>query len=114
MNRKKKPSSIWPKSPALRESAVQRIQKDPRLGPRVKRLAIAAGGSATELGYGRQEFPIPFPIIRDTQYEIHKLLGEPRTPFTLLIDRKGKALFTHLGVIEDMESFFNKIAVPVP
>ena len=73
-------------------------------------LAIAAGGSTTELGYVKQEFPIPFPIIRDTQYEIHKLLGEPRTPFTLLIDRKGKVLFAHLGVIEDMESFFNKIA----
>lgn len=92
----------------------QRIQKDPRLGPKVKMLAIAAGGSATELGYVKQEFSIPFPIIRDTQYEIHKLLGEPRTPFTLLIDRKGKVLFTHLGVIEDMESFFNKIAVLVP
>lgn len=92
----------------------QRIQKDPRLGPKVKMLAIAAGGSATELSYVRQEFPIPFPIIRDTQYEIHKLLGGPRTPFTLLIDRKGKVLFTHLGVIEDMESFFNKIAVLVP
>jgi peroxiredoxin len=92
----------------------QRIQKDTRLGPKVKMLAIAAGGSATELGYVKQEFPIPFPIIRDTQYEIHKLLGEPRTPFTLLIDRKGKVLFTHLGVIEDMESFFNRIAVLVP
>ena len=92
----------------------QRIQKDPRLAPKVKMLAIAAGGSATELGYVKQEFPIPFPIIRDTQYEIHKLLGEPRTPFTLLIDRKGKVLFTHLGVIEDMESFFNQIAVLVP
>ena len=92
----------------------QRIQKDPRLGPKVKMLAIAAGGSATELGYVKQEFPIPFPIIKDTQYEIHKLLGEPRTPFTLLVDRKGKVLFTHLGVIEDMESFFNRIAALVP
>jgi hypothetical protein len=92
----------------------QRIQKDPRLGPKVRMLAVAAGGSATELGYVKQEFPIPFPIIKDTQYEIHKLLGEPRTPFTLLIDRKGKVLFTHLGIIEDMESFFNKIAALVP
>ncbi len=92
----------------------QQIQKDPRLGPRVRMLAVAAGGSATELGYVKQEFPIPFPIIKDTQYEIHKLLGEPRTPFTMLIDRKGKVLFTHLGIIEDMESFFNKIAALVP
>ena len=92
----------------------QRIQKDPRLGSKVKMLAIAAGGSATELGYVKQEFPIPFPIIKDPQYEIHKLLGEPRTPFTLLIDRKGKVLFAHLGIIEDMDSFFNKIAALAP
>jgi hypothetical protein len=91
-----------------------RIQKDPRLGPRVRMLAIAAGGSAKELGYVKQEFPIPFPIIKDAQYDIHKVLGEPRTPFTLLIDRKGKVLFTHLGIIEDMESFFDKIAALLP
>jgi peroxiredoxin len=92
----------------------QRIQKDSRLGSRVKMLAIAAGGSATELGYVKQEFPIPFPVIRDTNFEIHKLLGEPRTPFTLLVDQRGKVLFTHLGVIEDMESFFTKIAGLLP
>ena len=92
----------------------QRIQRDGRLSSKVKMLAIAAGGSPSELSYLRQEFSIPFPIIRDSQYEIHKQLGEPRTPFTLLIDRNRKILFTHLGVIEDMDSFFNKIAALVP
>lgn len=92
----------------------QRIQKDPRLSPKVKMLAIAAGGSPSELNYLRQDFSIPFPIIRDTEYEIHKRLGEPRTPFTLLIDRNRKVLFTHLGVIEDMDSFFNTIVALVP
>ncbi|MCU0579689.1 MAG: redoxin domain-containing protein, partial [Desulfobacterota bacterium] len=57
----------------------QRIQKDPRLKAKVKFLAVAAGGTATEIAYLRREFSIPFPVISDARFEIHKQLGEPRT-----------------------------------
>jgi peroxiredoxin len=92
----------------------QRIQRDPRLKTKVKFLAVAAGGTATEIAYLRQEFSIPFPVISDARFEAHKLLGEPRTPFTMLLDRNRKVVFAHLGVIEDLDSFFHKIAGLVP
>ncbi|MBI5583133.1 MAG: TlpA family protein disulfide reductase [Deltaproteobacteria bacterium] len=92
----------------------QRIQKDPRLKAKVKFLAVAAGGTATEIAYLRREFAIPFPIVNDARFEVHKQLGEPRTPFTMLLDRNRKVLFAHLGVIEDLDSFFQKIAGLVP
>jgi peroxiredoxin len=92
----------------------QRIQKDPRLKAKVKFLAVAAGGTASEIAYLRREFAIPFPIVSDARFEIHKQLGEPRTPFTLLLDPQRKVVFAHLGVIEDLDSFFQKISTLVP
>jgi peroxiredoxin len=92
----------------------QRIEKDPRLKAKVKFLAVAAGGTATEIAYLRREFSIPFPVISDARFEIHKQLGEPRTPFTMLLDRNRKVVFAHVGIIEDLDAFFQKIAGLVP
>jgi hypothetical protein len=92
----------------------QRIQKDSRLKDKVKFLAVAAGGTATEIAYLRREFSIPFPVIGDARFEVHKQLGEPRTPFTMLLDRNRKVVFAHLGIIEDLDAFFQKIAGLVP
>jgi hypothetical protein len=33
-------------------------------------------------------------------------LGEPRTPFNIVTTREGKVLWTHLGIIEDMNAFY--------
>jgi peroxiredoxin len=92
----------------------QRIEKDPKLKAKVKFLAVAAGGTATEIAYLRREFSIPFPVISDARFEIHKQLGEPRTPFTMLLDRNRKVVFAHVGIIEDLDAFFQKIAGLVP
>lgn len=92
----------------------QRIQRDPRLKAKVKFLAVAAGGTATEIAYLRREYSIPFPVISDARFEIHKQLGEPRTPFTMLLDRNRKVVFAHLGIIEDLDAFFQKIAGLIP
>jgi hypothetical protein len=48
-------------------------------------------------------------VIPDESFTIHKVLGEPLTPFTIIANREGKVLFTHLGVIEDIDSFFQLI-----
>lgn len=38
-----------------------------------------------------------------------KLLGEPRTPFTLVVDRTGKVLLAHHGIIKDIDRFFDTV-----
>lgn len=76
---------------------------------KVKMLAIAAGGSGNEVEHLRKSGSYEFPVVKDEAFVVHKLLGEPRTPFTILVDRNGKVLFAHLGIIEDIDSFYQQI-----
>jgi peroxiredoxin len=86
-----------------------RIRKDSEISEKVKMFSIAAGGNPTEIAYVKKEYRIPFPIIEDPKFEIHKLLGEPRTPFTMLVTKEGKIAFAHLGVVPDIDKFFGQI-----
>ena len=87
----------------------QTIQKDTVLNRKVKMLAIAVGANPMESAHMKKELHVPFPILVDQKFEIHKLLGEPRTPFTMLIDKNRKVIYVHLGIIQDMDQFFTVI-----
>ena len=86
-----------------------RIQKDFTLAKKVKMLAVAVGATPMEVSYLKQEFRIPFPIVKDPGFSIHKILGEPKTPFTMIIDKDGKVVFVHQGALEDFESLLLQI-----
>jgi hypothetical protein len=96
------------KQAPLFNTLYSRIEKG-RLKDRVKMLAVAAGGSPNEIKYLYEQVQYRFPVVPDPRFDIHKLLGEPRTPFTLLLDPQGKVLYTHLGIIEDMDAFYKLI-----
>jgi hypothetical protein len=85
-----------------------RIEKSSLKG-KVKMLALAAGGNQAEIQYLNEQKQYSFPIAPDPSFDVHKLLGEPRTPFTLLLSPEGKVLYTHLGVIEDLDAFWKTI-----
>jgi hypothetical protein len=76
-------------------------------------LAVAAGGSVTEIQYLNEQGPYSFPVVPDPSFLVHKLLGEPRTPFTMLVDAQGKVLHTHMGVVEDIDAFLKLITTLV-
>ncbi|MCU0562061.1 MAG: TlpA family protein disulfide reductase [Desulfobacterales bacterium] len=80
-----------------------------KLKGQVKMLALAAGGNETEIAYLYEQVRYSFPIVADPKFAVHKLLGEPRTPFTLLVDPGGKVLYTHMGVIENIDAFLKLI-----
>ncbi len=80
-----------------------------RLKGQVKMLALAAGGNETEIAYLNQQVQYLFPVVADPRFEVHKRLGEPRTPFTLLLDPSGKVLHTHMGVVENIDAFLKLI-----
>jgi len=86
-----------------------RIKKNSTLSKKVKMMAVAIGANPTEVSYVKKEFHIPFPIVMDPEFSIHKLLGEPRTPFTMFATKEGKVVFAHLGVIEDIDSLLLQI-----
>jgi hypothetical protein len=85
-----------------------RIEKG-RLKGQVKMLALAAGGNPNEIRHLTEQVQYTFPIVPDPKFDLHKLLGEPRTPFTLLVGPAGKVLHTHMGVIEDIDAFLKLI-----
>jgi hypothetical protein len=85
-----------------------RIEKG-KLKGQVKMLALAAGGNENEIKYLYEQVQYSFPVVPDPQFDVHKLLGEPRTPFTLLLDPKGKVLHTHMGIVEDLDAFLKLI-----
>lgn len=83
-----------------------RVQKDAALAGKVKFLGVAVGASAMEAAYLVRDTRIPYPIVIDESFAIHKQLGEPRTPFNLVSTREGAVLWTHLGIIDDMNAFY--------
>ena len=68
------------------------VEKDPTLRANVKMLAVAAGGTLTEVDYFRKTYGLLFPIFADPEYEAHESVGEPRVPFLIFArkDRQGR------------------------
>ncbi len=76
------------------------LGRDPATRDKVRVLALAAGATEVELESARQSMKASYPMLNDPDYSVHKLLGEPKTPFTLLVRPDGTVLWTHLGRIE--------------
>jgi peroxiredoxin len=96
------------KQAPLFRNLYNRIQ-DGKLAGKVKMLGIAAGGTPMEVDYLRQEGQYSYPLVQDPKYEVHELLGEPRTPFTMIVDKEGKVLYAHAGIIEDIDTLYRSI-----
>lgn len=86
----------------------QRIQRDPALEGRLAMVAVAAGATPMEIAHLHRTWRFPFPILQDGDYSLHKLIGEPDTPYTVILDRDGTVLYTHLGRM-DTGTLFDKL-----
>jgi hypothetical protein len=82
-----------------------RIQKDSHLANKIKFIGIAAGATPMEVAYLVKEAHVPYPIVSDEQFAAHQLLGNPRTPYNMVVTKQGRVLWAHLGIIEDMNAF---------
>ncbi|MBN1930968.1 MAG: TlpA family protein disulfide reductase [Desulfobacterales bacterium] len=85
-----------------------RLQKN-KLDHKVKMLGVTAGGAPMEVKFLQENGGYKFPLVPDESFAIHKLLGEPRTPFTMLVNKRGEVLYTHLGIVKDINSLYKLI-----
>lgn len=75
----------------------------------VRMLGLAAGGTDMEVESLRKTGIYKYPIVADEKYQNHKLLREPKTPFTMLVTPAGKVLYVHLGIDDDIEGLLARI-----
>lgn len=77
---------------------------------RVTMFALAAGSPDPEIQAVLVETKqYTFPIVSDAKFESHKLLGEPKTPFVIICRPDGDVLYTHMGLIDDIDGLYAKI-----
>lgn len=89
------------------------IQGDAALQDRVKIIGIGTGNTKFETEIFKNKYNIEFPLIPDSEFKMHKVIGEVRTPYFFVIKLKGKkpmeVIYSKLGALESHESFLGLI-----
>lgn len=89
------------------------IQSDPALREKTKIIGIGAGNTPFEVELFRKTFETPFPLFPDKDFVIHKILGEVRTPYFIVIKKKegGKheVILSELAPFKGASSFLETI-----
>ena len=86
----------------------QAVTASPALGAKVRVIGIGVGNSPYEVDLFRKHYEIAFPLFADEDFAIHRLLGEVRTPFFILVDlsaaNRGRIVWTGAGKLEATDS----------
>lgn len=87
----------------------EKISADEKLGKHVKFIGIGAGNSDFEVGIFKKKFKIAFPLFSDSDFAIHKKLGEVRTPYFIGVELRGNGTYavfhSKSGGIPDHDGF---------
>jgi thiol-disulfide isomerase/thioredoxin len=91
----------------------QLIEKHPDLKNKIKLIGIGTGNSQFEVDVFKKTYQIPFPLFPDKDWVIHKVCGEVRTPFFIVVkineDRTHQIVHTQLGDFPGAEAFLDLI-----
>jgi thiol-disulfide isomerase/thioredoxin len=91
----------------------QRIENDPDLKTKIKMIGIGAGNSLFEVEVFKKKYQVPFPLFPDKDFVIHKVCGEPRTPYFIIVklndDKSYQIVHSQLGGFPGAEPFLEQI-----
>lgn len=91
----------------------QAIEENPDLKGKIVLLGIGSGNSSFEVGVFKKTYTVPFPLFADQDFNIHKSLGEVRTPYFIAIknnkNKTPRVIYSELGGLNGIKSFLGKI-----
>ncbi|MCX7981663.1 MAG: peroxiredoxin family protein [Syntrophales bacterium] len=89
------------------------IEGNQALKGKVKIIGIGAGNSEFEAATFKKKYGIPFPLLADPDFRIHKILGEVRTPYFIGVkiqkDGSHRVILSRLGMINRADNFLTEI-----
>jgi peroxiredoxin len=85
------------------------IEQNPEMSKDIKLIGVMTGGNAQQTEAYASTFRLPYPLLADPFFTLHRMLDKPRVPLTLLIRKDGKVLWTYQGVMDDLEGIVLKI-----
>ena len=89
------------------------IEGNSALKDKVKIIGIGIGNSQFETGIFKKKYTVAFPLIPDADFKLHKIMGEVRTPYFIVVKlNSGKHLeviYSKLGALENNDIFLEQI-----
>ena len=89
------------------------IEDNPALKDKIKIIGIGAGNSKFETGIYKKKYTVEIPLIPEDNFNIHKIVGEVRTPYFIAVTLDGakppKVIYSKLGALENNDLFLAQI-----
>jgi len=89
------------------------IEKNPNLKGKIKIIGIGVGNTQFEVATFKKKYQVEFPLIPDDDFKIHKIVGEVRTPYFIVVKLNGakklEVVYSKLGAHENVEVFLAEV-----
>jgi len=85
------------------------FKDDKNMSKDIKIIGIGIGAQPDDLAGYKKAFNVQLPLFTDTKKEIQKKLNVQGVPLAVLLDKKGKVLMSHIGLIASFDAFVGEI-----
>jgi peroxiredoxin len=81
------------------------IRNDQTLDKDIKVIGIVFVGKTNEIVMFKEKFKVEYPLFEDSRGEIQSRTKVNYVPLTLVIDKNGKIIMSHPGMLKDLDTF---------
>ena len=89
------------------------IEGNPALKNKIKIIGIGINNSLFETDIFKKKYKVEFPLIPDGDFKLHKIMGQVRTPYFIVVKLSGgkspEVIYSKLGALENNDLFLAQI-----